>query len=375
MAVTIRRKRKNGPWFVFVTHQGKRKSYSAGSKEAAIKLQKVLQGELALGKAGFMNTKTIAAPIFRDVRTKWLTTVVPSKCKPATLRLYQSLDRTYLESIPWRDKAVDQITTGEVKEYLFDLLKERSASTCSHVRDAISGIFELCKDHKYIEVNPARGIRLRKPPNPVPEPYNQREIERFLRTAEGTKFYALWALLVFTGCRLSEAFAAKHTDFDLERRVWHLQRSLSAGQISTPKSGKARTVDLSNRLVDILAAVQKQESCDWMFPNEKGNLLQKSNVYHRHWKQLLKAAKLRHTRIHDLRHSWASRMIAAGANLYYCQRQLGHSSIQILIDRYTHLLPDHRNDSKPVDLIDNTLETPQLSVIRSESQRPRALVG
>ncbi|SHH64946.1 hypothetical protein SAMN02745124_01300 [Desulfofustis glycolicus DSM 9705] len=70
MAVTIRRKRKNGPWFVFVTFQGKRRSYSAGSKEPAIRLQKVLQGELALGKAGFMDTKAIATPIFRDVRMR-----------------------------------------------------------------------------------------------------------------------------------------------------------------------------------------------------------------------------------------------------------------------------------------------------------------
>ena len=64
------------------------------------------------------------------------------------------------------------------------------------------------------------------------------------------------------------------------------------------------------------------------------------NLIHRIFEPSLKMAGLRKVRFHDLRHSYASALISKGENPKFVQRQLGHSSIQITMDTYGHLLPE-----------------------------------
>jgi Phage integrase family len=71
-------------------------------------------------------------------------------------------------------------------------------------------------------------------------------------------------------------------------------------------------------------------------PYESG---QGSNVYSRYFLPAIEKAGLRHFRIHDLRHTYASLLIQSGASLAYVRDQLGHSSIQVTVDLYGHLVP------------------------------------
>ena len=64
-----------------------------------------------------------------------------------------------------------------------------------------------------------------------------------------------------------------------------------------------------------------------------------SNVYSRYFLPAIEKAGLRHFRIHDLRHTYASLLVQAGASLAYVRDQLGHSSIQVTVDLYGHLVP------------------------------------
>jgi hypothetical protein len=77
---------------------------------------------------------------------------------------------------------------------------------------------------------------------------------------------------------------------------------------------------------------------DWVFPSREGTALEERNVRHI-FTRLLKRAGLRQIRIHDLRHTSASLLLQQGESIVYVRDQLGHSSIQITVDTYGHLIP------------------------------------
>ena len=69
----------------------------------------------------------------------------------------------------------------------------------------------------------------------------------------------------------------------------------------------------------------------------------RQNLVHREFMPALRRAGLRRIRFHDLRHTYASLLISQGENVKFIQSQLGHASIQVTIDRYSHLLPEVGN--------------------------------
>ena len=77
----------------------------------------------------------------------------------------------------------------------------------------------------------------------------------------------------------------------------------------------------------------------WVFCSETGGPLDGDNLRKRVFYKVLEQAGLRHIRIHDLRHTFASLLLQNGESLKYIQEQLGHSSIQITMDTYGHLIP------------------------------------
>ena len=77
-----------------------------------------------------------------------------------------------------------------------------------------------------------------------------------------------------------------------------------------------------------------------MFPNWQGNVESLANIHTRCWKSLLKDCGLPSYTLHALRHFHASHLIDCGSNLKEVQVEMGHSSVQVTLDLYTHLLPD-----------------------------------
>ena len=89
------------------------------------------------------------------------------------------------------------------------------------------------------------------------------------------------------------------------------------------------------------AALQEQAFIEWVFPNKVkvGKPLDASHFITRVWQPLLEKAGLRRINFHVLRHTYASHLIMRGESLAYVKNQLGHSSIQVRVDLYGHLLP------------------------------------
>jgi integrase len=79
---------------------------------------------------------------------------------------------------------------------------------------------------------------------------------------------------------------------------------------------------------------------EMVFTSPEGEVVDPDNFSSRDWARALRRSKLQRIRFHDLRHTYASLLIAQGAHPKYIQARLGHASIQTTLDRYGHLMPD-----------------------------------
>ena len=119
----------------------------------------------------------------------------------------------------------------------------------------------------------------------------------------------------------------------------------------TPKSKKSRRVDMSRELRRVLLGLRDERllaafgkgksdiSGELVFPSEAGTPIEMNNFIARVFKPLLTTAGFRSIRFHDLRHSFGSLLNQTGTSLAYVRDQMGHSSIQVTVDTYGHLIP------------------------------------
>lgn len=149
---------------------------------------------------------------------------------------------------------------------------------------------------------------------PYPEPY-------------ADHLEPLILLLLNTGMRFGEATQLRFHDVNLKDRLLTV-----AGEGA--KSGRTRVIPMNLEAHRILAALEGSPD-DYVFPGEGGRL----TTIKTSWRALLKAASIAGLRLHDLRHTFASRVKRGGADLYTVQRLLGHSS-PLMTQRYAHLQPD-----------------------------------
>ena len=156
--------------------------------------------------------------------------------------------------------------------------------------------------------------------------------------------------------------ALKWGDIDFNGRFIHVQRGLSRGKIGLPKNGKSRKVDMSKQLTEALKVHQLEskkkglalglgDTPEYVFTNEKGGLLDKDNWRRRVFIKALKKAELREIRVHNLRHTYATLRISKGDNIQDVSKQLGHHSLKLTLDVYSHWLPGKKKTE--VDALDD----------------------
>jgi integrase len=180
------------------------------------------------------------------------------------------------------------------------------------------------------------------------------ELAALLETARLPRFAWLYPILVFlvsTGARRGEALGLRWADVDLVRGVVAIRRARVRGRYVVPKSGREREIplDAASPLLRevLLEAIVRGESPApdaLVFTSPRGCILQERNV-HRGWYRLRRAAGVSPLRMHDLRHTFASRAIGAGVSIPRVSAWLGHAQIATTLAVYTHVLPPNREPS------------------------------
>ena len=160
MGVKVRQKKKGRgqPWWVFISHNGKRTSRQIGDKRAAETVARKIEAKLALGDFSLDKKKEKPIPLFKDCAQAWIEITIPATCKESTTDDYQQiLDKHVL---PFFDGInVNGITEGKIKEFLFRKVNEGYAgSTVSHLKNVVSGILNQAIDDGVILANPALNL-------------------------------------------------------------------------------------------------------------------------------------------------------------------------------------------------------------------------
>jgi integrase len=161
------------------------------------------------------------------------------------------------------------------------------------------------------------------------------------------RFVAFIALAAFGGLRLAEAAALKVSDVDFMREEIHVRQQVQREvgghfEIRPPKYGSERTVHAPAGLIQLLSEhvrvhVPGDDPERWLFPGEGEHPLHQNSVGHL-WRKARAAADV-DCRLHDLRHFYASGLIAAGCDVVTVQRAMGHSSATVTLGTYSHLWP------------------------------------
>jgi integrase len=166
--------------------------------------------------------------------------------------------------------------------------------------------------------------------------------------------YELLCVLAFTGMRLGEVLALEWGDIDMRGHNIRVRRSRSRWGVHRPKTGRERVVDIGADLVATLRKLYARRAeqtlaagrgavLETVFLNQHGAPVSPQYV-RESFTRVLKRAGLRRVRLHDLRHSYASNLLQAGAPIQFVSRQLGHASIKMTVDVYGHLLPGGYSD-------------------------------
>jgi integrase len=207
--------------------------------------------------------------------------------------------------------------------------------------------------------NAAAGVKLPRIAAEEIDPLGPEEARTLLETAGKTsdRLEALYVLALNTGMRQGELLALKWDDVDLERRMLRVRRTLTrtggSYALGEPKTKKSRrTIRLTAGAVEALrkhlssqlAEMERMGSLyqpgGLVFATETGTIINPSNLRNRSFKPLLNRAGLRPIRFHDLRHTCATLLLGKNVNPKVVSEMLGHASVRITLDTYSHLMPD-----------------------------------
>lgn len=247
---------------------------------------------------------------------------------------------------------IDEVTPADIARWANELEGKVSAKTIANLRALLSAAFGYAVDEKLRADNPMRRLRRsragehEKPDMVALTPQEFAHL-RLLMPEHWRPFVTF---LAGTGLRFGEAQALEVADVDLLAetpivRVTKSYRRTPGGfETGPPKSRKSRrTVSLSRDVVDALAPLVTRPGTELLFVNPQGNRVLHSNFHQRVWMPAVRqfqAETGKRPRVHDLRHSHISWLIAAGIPLPVIQDRAGHEAIQTTVGTYGHLMPD-----------------------------------
>jgi integrase len=183
------------------------------------------------------------------------------------------------------------------------------------------------------------------------------ETRKFLEVAKGNKWFALFFMVIESGLRPEEYLGLQWKDIDFEQKQLSVRRAAiekkgGGFSFTEPKTKKSRRkIPISNSVLIALKSHRRNQleermkiasdyqNNDLVFASELGTPLQRKNLTDRHFKPLLKKAELPNIRLYDLRHTTATLLLSAGENPKVVSERLGHASIVLTLDTYSHVLP------------------------------------
>jgi integrase len=370
--------RKAKPWVCdYLDANGKRHRVACETKEAA---QALLVERTKEAREVGPSAEQHPDMIVSQYAQSWISGLAQS-VKPATAKSYAWALRKHILPAFGRMKMRD-LQPGFIRKFITEKqhsLKRNSAMQLRAVLSAMLGV--ALEDGGIITKNAAKQFVIRSPRGEVSrevEPervLSADEIAALIGAARDTQERALLLMLARTGCRPGEAMGLKWSDPNFTTRKCLIERQIHKGVVGTTKTGRRRYVDLSQQLClalralkadrdrEMLAGMMTRDN-EWIFVQSGGQPLTDNHV-RRIFDRAAKRAGISGHVPYDLRHSYASALLAQGESLTYVANQLGHSKPTTTLTHYAHWMRS-ADDRCRADILDtpDTGLAPLLGTIR-----------
>ena len=345
----------------------RRKKFAGKTKRIAMQKAKTFSDALKRSKQPKVEVITVS-----DWLHECMTTMVKPRIRARTYEKYVSSLKNYV--LPAFGKtALTELDAAALQRHFNGLLSHgglKGTGISSSTVRAARRYFSMCLDEAVragkLDSNPVKRTRPPKLEKKEIVVLTNTEVDRLIDAAleiehpyMGRMMSELIALTAHTGLRQGEVFGLKWEDIDLDQAALHVRRSLAhvvgeGAVFQEPKTKKSRrNVALMPKDVEELRSYQVWQKeyaeslgnmfhwQDLVFTSPFGDPLSPTNFARRYFHPLLKKCNIREGfTFHGLRHTHATLLLQQGVNPKVVQERLGHSSIKVTMDTYSHVLPD-----------------------------------
>ena len=287
---------------------------------------------------------------------RWLSVYAQPNTAPKTFRRYEQIVRVHLLPVIGGTPLAKLRPLHIQEVYTQVLEKGVSARTALHCHRVLREALQHALKWQLIPRNPADSVQPPRPQRYEIAAMGPDEVKRLLAAADETRYGDLIHLAALSGLRQGELMGLRWQDVDLEAGILHIRQTCQwlprQGFIfRQPKTYRsARPVALSpasaqrlrqhrlRQLEERLAAGPAYQDGGLVFANALGAPLHPTNL-RRTWLRIADRAGLPRLRFHDLRHAHASLLLQQGVHPKIVSERLGHSTVGITLDTYSHVLP------------------------------------
>jgi integrase len=361
-------RRKNGGWiaqYSVYTLEGRKRKTIYGRTRAEVS-EKLIKAMADRDGGIVYETGKLTVGDYLD---RWLRDSVKGTVKETTYANYSYITRVHISPALGRVK-LKNLTPAHVRGFYGEKARTNlSAATVKKMHVVLRRALSHAVSDGVIPRNAADNVKPPRASAPGEEirPLNSVECCAFLEASRGERLEALYVLAVHCGLREGELLALRWEDVDLEvaNPALLVRHTLTRGEDghgyvigASTKSGKGRRVRLTRQAVASLKDHRMRQleermsltglwqDQDLVFPNNIGFLLNPSNLRNRSFKRIKARSGVREDlRFHDLRHTCATLLLREGVNAKVVSEMLGHASIVITLNTYTHVLPDMQDSA------------------------------
>lgn len=354
--------------------------YGATRALVAAKLKEKLRDQ-QLGQNVKPEAQTVSTYL-----AQWLKDVVAVRNAPLTAQSYGWLVRKHLIPGLGRHK-LEQLSPQLVQQFLAERhAAGLSAATIKHLRATLRAALSQAERWGLVHRNVAKLVTIPQAPRYEAAVLTAEDGVKFLTALRGHPREAVYAMALTMGLRRGELLGLRWADVDLMTAELQVRTSLrvQSGKglvLGKPKSSRSvRKLRMPQICTLALAGWQVQQRLEKQWAGTKwteGNFVFTDAVggplhpdlLSRDLPRLLKSFGLPVVRLHDLRHSCASMLLAMGVHPKLVQETLGHSSYQLTMDTYSHVIPAMRNEV--ADRMDHALgSTPTPAPTQPSTAKP-----
>ena len=350
--------REDGLWCAQITLPDGKRKYKYGKTQKEVKDWLLEQRKLV--NDGLLTTSEDST--FGAFLDRYLTEIAPQSCKAHTIHTYGVLIKHHIRPELGEVK-LSKLRPDQLQHLYHTLsLKGLSKQTVHHVHSIIKHTLSYALKWGLVPRNVALAVDAGAPQRKAPVVWSRVEVQKFLEASKNHPLYALFLVAITTGLRKGEILALTWSAVDVTAGAIQVKQAAhflkGEGMImSEPKTEKSRRlVTVPLYVIEALRthridqeerkskAGDRWSMSDLVFTNRHGKLLDSRNL-HDEWKDLIDAAGLPEIRFHDLRHTHATMLLVADVHPKIVQERLGHSSIRVTLDTYSHTIPSMQGEA------------------------------